>query len=153
MSIKQPKGIRLGGRQKGTKNKATILREQMVARAAESHAAENGFDLKNATDLERLDWIGLQFINWLEKEKAKGKRADPERMIVLLREACAVFSKTAQYRHPKLAVHRILEPPRSDEPLLVRLRVQGEPDRYHLNGKPISEAAARALPGNGLERS
>jgi hypothetical protein len=152
MSNSQPKGVRYGGRQKGTKNRATVLREQTLARAAESHAAENGFDLKSATDLEKLDWAALKFAEWLAQEQAKGEEASLERMIELLREMRDTVARTAQYRHPKLQAHRMLEPP-SDEPLLVRLRVQGEPDRLYLNGRPISEAEARTLPGNGLERS
>jgi hypothetical protein len=145
MGKNQPKGVRYGGRQNGTKNKATILREQMWARAAESHATENGFDLKNATDLERLDWTGLQFIEWLEEEKAKGKAANLDRMIELLREARDTFAKTAGYRHPKLQVHRMLEPPRSDEELVVTLHVDGQPDRTYVNGELVDEGPASSL--------
>jgi hypothetical protein len=124
------------------------LREQMLAHAAESHAAMNGFDLKNSTDLERLDWAALQFAEWLAQEQAKGEEANLDRMITLLRE----MRDTVAKRHPKLQVHRMLEPPRSDEPLIVRLRVRGEPDQFYMNGKPISDAAARTL-GNWSEPS
>jgi hypothetical protein len=148
MSNSQPKGVRYGGRQKGTKNRATVLREQEVARAAESHAAENGFDLKSATDLEKLDWAALKFAEWLAQEQAKGEEASLDRMITLLREMRDTVAKTAAYRHPKLQVHRMLESPRSDGPLIVRLKAEGEPDQFFVNGKPTPEETARTLSGN-----
>jgi hypothetical protein len=139
MGNSQPKGVRYGGRQRGTKNKATILREQMVAHASQTHDFQQGFDIKIATDLERLEWAGLQFVEWFESEKAKGANADLDRMIELLREARDTFAKSAPYKHPKLQVHRMSEPPRSDEPVLVTLRAEGQPDRTYLNGELIDE--------------
>jgi hypothetical protein len=150
MGNRQPKGVRYGGRQKGTKNKATVLRDQMVARASESHAAEQGFDLSNATDLERLEWAGLQFAEWLEAEKARGKAASLDRMIELLREVRDTFAKTAQYRHPKLQTHRVLEPPRSDEPFTITLIAEGQPNKTFRNGElvHVDEPEADNKPGS-----
>ena len=116
-----------------------------MARASELHAAEQGFDLRNATDLERLEWAGLQFAEWLEAEKAKGKNASLDRMVELLREVRDTFAKTAQYRHPKLQTHRVLEPPRSDEPFVITLVAEGQPNRTYANGELISEGPERLI--------
>lgn len=95
-----PKGTRVGGREKGTKNKLTVLREKKAAEAA-AEASAKGLDplevmLDNMRHFQQVALDAEATINGLTAEEISGQAGTPEDQFKLL---LAKAKQAAGLRH------------------------------------------------------
>lgn len=113
-----PKGVRVGGRQKGTKNKLTVQRERQ-AQATALEAAARGLDpldimLDNMRHFQQVALDAEATIDGLTAEEVSGQAATPEDQFKLLlakaKQAAGLRQMAhecardaAPYIHPRLS--------------------------------------------------